>query len=155
MNDLINRRTLLLAAASSGFASAGARHAFARAELPTVAAYRNPGCGCCENWSNLLKAAGFKITMSDDPNLARRRQSLGIPESVAGCHLALIGRYMIEGHVPVEDIFRLLSEQPDAMGLAVPGMPSGSPGMETGGEVEKYSVLIFNADGTSKVYSQH
>jgi hypothetical protein len=115
----------------------------------------NPGCQCCGNWANLMEQAGFMITMSDDPDLAARRKALGVPELLTGCHLAQIGRYIIEGHVPVDDILRLLDEQPDAMGLAVPGMPAGSPGMETESNAEKYSVLLFEADGTSKIYSQH
>ena len=149
----MNRRSLMLAlVAGCAFRAGGVA---AEAGLPKVVAYRNPGCGCCEKWAGLLEKAGFAVTMTEDPDLAARRKSLGIPELVVGCHLAQIGRYTIEGHVPVEDILRVLDEQPEAMGLAVPGMPAGSPGMETEGEADRYSVLIFNRDGTSKVYSQH
>jgi hypothetical protein len=154
MRNSINRRTLLATIASGYFlGTAGA--SLADPELPDVAAFRNPGCSCCENWAKLMKDAGFKITMSDDPDLAGRRKSLGVPESLAGCHLAQVGRYLIEGHVPIDDVLRVLDEQPDAMGLAVPGMPVGSPGMEVDGETEIYAVLLFKPDGTSKVYSQH
>jgi hypothetical protein len=144
----------LLALSSAGCAlMAGV--ALSTPKLPDVMAFRNPGCGCCESWAKLMEKAGFKITMSDDPDLAGRRKGLGVPESFAGCHFAQLGSYIIEGHVPVDDILRLLDEQPNAMGLAVPGMPAGSPGMETGGEAERYSVLIFQPDGSSEVYSQH
>jgi hypothetical protein len=127
----------------------------AQTELPAVLAFRNPGCACCEKWATLLENAGFKVSMTDDSDLPARRKALGVPESLAGCHVAQIGRYIIEGHVPVEDILRVLDQKPDVLGLAVPGMPAGSPGMETDGEVDRYSVLVFREDGSSEVYSQH
>ncbi len=153
MRATIDRRHVLLALAS-GLAAADAQFVFAGTALPAVVAYRNPGCGCCENWAKLMKKAGFNITMLDDPDLQARRTALSIPPSLAGCHLTQINSYVIEGHVPIDDILKLLSERPAAKGLAVPGMPSGSPGME-GGEAEKYDVLIFSADGSSKIYSSH
>ena len=124
-------------------------------ELPVIRAFRNPGCGCCEKWAEHLKAAGFEVTMADDVDLAGRRRSLGVPDSLAGCHLAEAGPYIIEGHVPAQDIIQLLKEKPDALGLSVPGMPVGSPGMEADGESESYAVLLFSKDGSSKVYSRH
>ena len=123
--------------------------------LPPVTAYRNPGCGCCEQWSERMKQAGFAVTMSDDPALDDRRAALGIPAALAGCHIAMVGNYVIEGHVPPEDILSFLAAKPDARGLAVPGMPMGSPGMEMGGAADPYDVLIFTADGASKVYASH
>jgi hypothetical protein len=150
----MDRRSLVLALLSAGCALM-AGLAKAAPKLPDVVAFRNPGCACCENWAKLMEKAGFKVKMSDDADLPARRKGLGIPASLAGCHIAQIEKYIIEGHAPVGDILRLLNERPSAMGLAVPGMPAGSPGMETGGEAEKYSVLLFQADGSSKVYSQH
>ena len=117
--------------------------------------YRNPGCGCCEKWAENLTKAGFEITMTDDPALDARRARLGVPADIAGCHTAQVGDYIIEGHVPPEDILRLLAEKPEARGLAVPGMPMGSSGMETDGPAEAYDVLVFMADGTSKLYARH
>lgn len=125
------------------------------ASLPAIAAYRNPGCGCCEKWAELLKQAGFPVTMEDDPALDERRAKLGVPAELAGCHTAVMGEYIIEGHVPPEDILSFLESKPAARGLAVPGMPMESPGMETGGPAEKYDVMLFMADGTSKVYASH
>ena len=148
---MLSRRTVLIAISTMMIA----RPTYASRQLPNVLAYRNPGCGCCENWAKLMERAGFPIKMIDDPDLAARRGTLGVPEQLAGCHLAQIGRYVIDGHVPVEDILRLLNEQPSAMGLAVPGMPLGSPGMETTSEPEKYEVFIFYADGKHKVFSRH
>jgi hypothetical protein len=155
MNSGLNRRKVLLGAGAAAAFAATSQPGWSENELPEVNAFRNPGCGCCGNWAKLMEQAGFKITMTDDPDLAGRRKSLGVPEALGGCHFAQVGRYIIEGHVPVSDILRILDEQPDAMGLAVPGMPAGSPGMETEGQVEKYSVLIFKPDGSSEVYRQY
>ena len=125
------------------------------AGLPAVIAFRNPGCGCCEKWAENLTQAGFDITMTDDPALDARRAKLGVPADIAGCHTAQVGDYIIEGHVPPEDILRLLAEKPEARGLAVPGMPMGSSGMETDGPAEAYDVIVFMADGTSTIYARH
>jgi hypothetical protein len=129
------------------------RTTIAAAAFPEVVAFRNPGCGCCELWVEHLKQAGFHVSMSDDPDLPARRRTLGMPETLAGCHLAKIGPYVIDGHVPAQDIVRLLDECPDALGLAVPGMPMGSPGMEGG--AEPYTVLIVEKDGKSREFSRH
>ena len=149
---LSKRQALILLAAPLAFVFAQSR---AQAGLPSVQAYRNPGCGCCEKWSGLMKDAGFAITMEDDVNLADRKASLGVPADIAGCHTAIIGQYIIEGHVPPADVVRFLSEAPLALGLAVPGMPAESPGMENGGEPEKYDVLVFTGDGKSRIYASH
>lgn len=93
--------------------------------------------------------------MTDDPALDARRAKLGVPAELAGCHTAEIGGYIIEGHVPPDDILRFLAEKPAARGLAVPGMPMGSSGMETDGPADAYDVLVFMTDGTSKVYARH
>lgn len=127
----------------------------AAAALPSVSAFRNPGCECCEQWAQRMKQAGFAVTLTDDPELDRRRAGLGVPASIAGCHLATAGGYLLEGHVPPEDVLRLLREKPEARGLAVPGMPVGSPGMEGGGKGEPFDVLLFAADGTWKVFASH
>jgi hypothetical protein len=100
---------------------------------PEIKVYRDPGCGCCEKWAMGLQADGFIVSMTDDPELDNRRKKAGVPPELAGCHIAFLGDYVIEGHVPSEDIVRLIKEKPQALGLAVAGMPLGSPGMETGG----------------------
>jgi hypothetical protein len=125
------------------------------ASYPPIAAYRNPGCGCCEKWAAHLTENGFQVKMRDDPELDKRRTEAGVPAGLAGCHTAYIGDYIVEGHVPAEDIIRFLAEKPDARGLAVPGMPMESPGMETGGTAENYEVMLFKADGSSRVYASH
>jgi hypothetical protein len=125
------------------------------AVLPPVSAYRNPGCECCGKWAEQMKQAGFTITMEDDPNLEARRTQLGVPSDLAGCHTALMGEYVLEGHVPPTDILRFIEAESKARGLAVRGMPSGSPGMDTNGAAEKFDTMIFYKDGTSSVYAGH
>ena len=151
-STLSKRQALILLAAPLAFVFAPPG---AQAGLPSVKAYRNPGCGCCEKWSILMKDAGFAITMEDDANLAQRKTSLGVPTDIAGCHTAIIGQYIIEGHVPPADVIKFLNEKPDALGLAVPGMPAESPGMEAGGTADKYDVLLFTKDGKSSIYASH
>jgi hypothetical protein len=152
-NPIPSRRQALILLAAPFATVLGSRKALAG--LPNVKAYRNPGCGCCEKWSGLMKDAGFAITMEDDPNLADRKASLGVPAKIAGCHTAIIGPYIIEGHVPPADIIKFLSENPKALGLAVPGMPAESPGMETGGTPEKFDVMAFSKDGSWVTYANH
>ena len=125
------------------------------AALADVAVYRNPGCGCCEVWAERMKAAGFAVTITDDAELAQRRAKLGIPADLAGCHLSLIGDQVFEGHVPPADIIAFLAAKTDALGLAVPGMPMGSPGMETGGQAEAYDVMMIGRDGSRSVFARH
>jgi hypothetical protein len=125
------------------------------ASFPAIRAYRNPGCRCCEKWAEQMKQAGFTITMEDDPALDARRVKLGVPADLAGCHTALMGDYVIEGHVPPEDILKFVAANMAVMGLAVPGMPMGSPGMETAADAAKFDTLIFSADGTRSVYASH
>jgi hypothetical protein len=146
------RRAVLHLGVAVGIASQARPILPATTTLPTVIAYRNPGCGCCEMCARHLRRAGFEVTMNDDPHLAARQTDLGVPEVLRGCHTATVGRYVIEGHVPAPDILRLLKNQPNAKGLAVPGMPASSPGMETLGVVEKYDVLLFRADGSSQIF---
>lgn len=125
------------------------------ANLPTIVAYRNPGCGCCEKWAEQLKAAGFEVDMQDDPDLSARRTAAGVPDDLAGCHTSLMGEYVIEGHVPLAEIEKLISEKPAIRGIAVSGMPTGSPGMEMGERRDAYEVVAFAADGTRGVFAKY
>ena len=126
------------------------------ASLPTVAVYRNPGCSCCEAWVKRMVASGFKVSVEDDPNLDRRRASLNIPVELASCHIALADGYAFEGHVPPADIVKFLGERPSgAIGLGVPGMPMGSPGMGPEGSGGPYEVLLITANAAPTLYAQH
>lgn len=115
-------------------------------------------CGCCQAWVDYIKAAGHKVETSnmDMGSLTQHKMKLGITPQYASCHTATVDGYVIEGHVPVEDIIRLLEEKPDAVGLSAPGMPAGSPGMEMGGTYrEAYDVVLVMKDGTSKVWTSY
>jgi hypothetical protein len=149
-----DRRRLLRLGAVFATASFAPRLSDAAAP-PAIKAFRNPGCGCCEKWAMGLQADGFIVTLTDDPDLEKRRADAGVPPQLAGCHTAFLENYVIEGHVPSEDIVRLLKERPDARGLAVAGMPLGAPGMETNGQKDSYDVMLFTTDGKSTVYASH
>ena len=135
---------------TSLFAACGS----AQAETHMVV-YKTSTCGCCGNWVEHLRANGFDVEVHDVNDIVTEGRRLGVPDNLRSCHTGSIGGYAIEGHVPAADIKRLLAEKPQAKGLAVPGMPVGSPGMENGSYVERYSVLLFSTDGTNKVYSTY
>ncbi|MGS1120395.1 DUF411 domain-containing protein [Rhodanobacter sp. UC4436_H3] len=116
--------------------------------------YRDPSCGCCGAWISYLRTQGYAVTVHEDQAMTAVKTRLGVPADATSCHTALIGGYVIEGHVPVEDIRRLLAEHPDARGLAAPGMPIGSPGMEMGAP-EHYDVVLIGRDGSSRVFASH
>lgn len=138
----LSRRFVLgLAVSGAGLLVSGAR----AEALPHMVVHRNPTCGCCHKWVEHLVANGFTVTVNDVPTMRIVKAKLGVPPDLASCHTAEIGGYVVEGHVPAGAIKRLISEKPEARGLAVPGMPAGSPGME-GGEPETYDVVLFGAE---------
>ena len=120
--------------------------AAALAQDQIVTVRKDPSCGCCTGWVEHLQKAGFTTKVIETQSLYRVRRRLGVPEELAGCHTAELAGYIIEGHVPAEAIWRLLQEKPSATGIAVPGMPVGSPGME-GGAPERYDVILFGPAG--------
>jgi hypothetical protein len=121
-----------------------------------VIVFKNESCGCCKLWVRHLRDAGFAVEVHDIDNLGPTKQRVGVPVPMGACHTAEIGRYFVEGHVPAEDIKRLLREGPDAKGLTVPGMPVGSPGMEVpSGQSQPYDVYLVSKDGTTSVYAHH
>lgn len=129
---------------------------FAKSEQPVIEVYKSETCGCCTQWVDHLRASGFKVKVQNVQNTAPYRTKMGVPPSLGSCHTGTIGGYALEGHVPAADIKRLLAEKPKAKGLAVPGMPMGSPGMEVAGEpADAYDVLLFQADGKSTVYRHY
>lgn len=116
--------------------------------------YRDPSCGCCHAWVSYLRDHGFQVSVRESEPMPAVKARLGAPVALASCHTARIGRYVIEGHVPVQDVRRLLAERPDAWGLAAPGMPIGSPGMEMG-PAQPYDVRLIDSDGSSRVFAHH
>ena len=122
---------------------------------PEVTVYKDPSCGCCHLWVKHLEANGFQVKVHEVDNMDQYKKTHGVPSSVKSCHTATVDGYTIEGHVPAEEIQRLLKERPKAKGLAVPGMPVGSPGMEAGTTRQAYAVLLFDAEGKTSVYRQY
>ena len=124
------------------------------AEASDVHVYKSPSCGCCGAWVDHLRANGFTVIVEDTEDLDPVKQRFGVPGPLQSCHTATIEGYAIEGHVPAPDIRRLLIERPEAAGVAVPGMPTGSPGMEQDGRREPYATILFGPDGQS-IYARH
>ena len=118
-----------------------------------VVVYKSPTCGCCGKWIEHMEKAGFKVDVENRQNLSAIKAELGVPRRMQSCHTAMVGGYLVEGHVPPDLVQRMLDEKPDIKGLAVPGMPMGSPGME-GPRKDEYDVLAIGADGRTKVYAQ-
>jgi hypothetical protein len=129
----------------------------AYAANPTIEVWKSKTCECCGNWVKHLEANGFdvKVHTGDNSLLDRVRKDAGIPDKLAACHTVKIDGYFIEGHVPGDDIKRLINEKPNAIGLTVPGMPVGAPGMEQGSRFDKYDVLLLRKDNTTEVFASH
>ena len=123
-------------------------------ELPAMTIWKSPWCGCCGKWVEHMRAAGFEVQVNEVEDLSVVKRMAAVPNDLESCHTARVGGYTVEGHVPAADIIRLLDEQPDAHGLVVPDMPSGSPGMENG-ERDPYDVLLLRRDGETEVFSSH
>jgi len=120
----------------------------------TVTVYKSPTCGCCSAWVDHLRASGFQVVAIDTDDVDAVKRQHGVRADHASCHTALVGGYVLEGHVPAADVRRLLAERPAVTGLAVPGMPQGSPGMETGMK-DPYDVVAFTRDGATSVFARH
>ena len=121
-----------------------------------IQVYKAPTCGCCGDWIDHLREHGFEVEVIDQPNMFAVKSELGLPREMASCHTARIAGYLIEGHVPASDIQRLLEERPSVAGLAVPGMPVGSPGMEIEGQpADAYDVVAFEASGETSVWASY
>ena len=129
----------------------------AAAPKPTaITVYKDPSCGCCKNWVEHLRANGFSPEVHDRSDMDALKDSLGVPSALRSCHTAVVGTYVIEGHVPAADVKRLIATKPaKTLGVAVPGMPAGSPGMEVGSRVDRYDVVAFAAGGTTRVFARH
>ena len=156
----MQRRQLIKAMAALAGGSFINSPLLAQGKIP-VDVWKDPDCGCCKDWVAHLEANGFEVRVHDSGNTAARTR-LGIPAKLGSCHTAKVGaqgkRYALEGHVPARDIHRLLKERPQAVGLAVPGMPVGSPGMDGpiyGGRKDPYDVLLVTQGGGSRVYQSY
>jgi hypothetical protein len=120
-----------------------------------ITVFRSPTCGCCGLWIEHMEAAGFTVKDNLTEDMTAIKKQYGLPANLASCHTTIADGYVIEGHIPAEDVQRLLAEKPDIAGIAVPGMPIGSPGMESGDYVEPYTVFSFQEDGATDVFAEH
>lgn len=128
--------------------------AFQSDGAPILVVYKNPSCGCCASWIDHMEEAGFTVEVRDTEDMNAVKQQQGVNASFASCHTAIIDGYVVEGHVPAADVTRMLAERPAILGLAVPGMPVGSPGMEQGSpeNYDAYDVMTFDGTGATSVY---
>jgi hypothetical protein len=159
MNDSMSRRAMLaslMKAGAIGCGLAAVLPAMARADAASITVYKDPSCGCCTKWVEHLQAAGLRPAVHDRSDMDALKDSLGVPAALRSCHTAVAGKYVIEGHVPAGDVKRLLSNAPKGvLGLAVPDMPAGAPGMEMSGRRDRYDVIAFSANGKTSVFARH
>lgn len=125
------------------------------AHAASMTVIKSPTCGCCVKWIEHVRAHGFDVKSVDVADIMVAKKKAGVPDKLASCHTAIVGGYVVEGHVPAADIKRLLAQKPKAKGIAVAGMPMGSPGMEHGNHREPYNVILFKADGSTSIFSRH
>ena len=147
----LSRRAILAGMAASAMPS------IASAKSPTIQVWKTPTCGCCGAWVEHLRGAGFEVVATDveQDALDQIKDRLNVPPSLRSCHTALIGEYVVEGHVPAADIELLMNFEPEIVGIAVPGMPIGSPGMEMGDETEPYATYAFDETGPTAIFARH
>lgn len=131
----------------------GQRRLFAGPAVPVITVYKDPGCECCAKWVKHVAANGFVVSVHDVSNMDEIKHTMNVPAALQSCHTAVVGRYVIEGHVPADLIKKLLAEQAPVLGLSVPGMVTGSPGME-GGRAEHYNVVAFERSGKTRIYAK-
>ena len=147
---------LLLSGAAAGFAATPNTSPVETTDLPLVTVHKSPYCGCCKLWVDHMRAEGFEVKVVEVEDLGPVKARVGIPPAKGSCHTAEVDGYFVEGHVPAEDVKRLLAERPKARGLTVPGMPAGSPGMETpDGRVQPYTVELITPDGKAEPFARH
>ena len=126
-----------------------------RPQLPVVEVFKSPDCGCCANWVKHLEANGFKTKVTNTEAIDEVKTRMNVPKKVHSCHTAVVDGYVLEGHVPAADVKRMLKDRPAVVGLAVPGMPMGSPGMEVGSTVQRYDVVTFDKQGATRVFASY
>jgi hypothetical protein len=152
---MIDRRSVLLMTASLCILAAAGVQA-APAKKLAIKVYKDPSCGCCTAWADKLTAAGFDVSVEARDDMDALKTQLGVPDDLTSCHTGVVAGYAIEGHVPPADIKRLVAAKSKGKGLAVPGMPINSPGMEVPGEAdEAYTVWLFQKDGTRTAFARH
>ncbi|HEY6362148.1 MAG TPA: DUF411 domain-containing protein [Vicinamibacterales bacterium] len=139
----------------AGMVSLGGLVAAQRSTMPTVEVFKSPTCGCCALWVKHLQANGFTTKVIDVEDMTEVKAKYGVPGRLQSCHTGVVNGYVLEGHVPASDVQRLIKERPQVAGVAVPGMPIGSPGMEQGSLVQPYNVLTFDKQGQTSVFASY
>ena len=152
---MMRRQVLVRSAGALAMSFLSGVPAPAATPLPPVEVFKNPSCGCCGAWVDHLKQAGFQVKVTEVSDTAVVRKQHGLAEKFGSCHTAIVAGYVIEGHVPAKEIKRLLVSRITALGLAVPGMPVGSPGMESGGHQDAYQVLLIDKQGRDRVFASY
>ena len=147
---MISRRSFLISAAAL---VATRRELFAEVPPSVITVYKDPNCGCCSKWIEHMSKSGFVVTARDVTSMDEIKKTMRVPAELQSCHTSVVDKYVIEGHVPADLVKKFLAEKSTALGLAVGGMPMGSPGME-GPRADKYDVMVFDRDGKSRVYAQ-
>jgi hypothetical protein len=151
-NHLTRRAFLTRATVLAGGSAIVTRALAALPPATRVTVYKDPSCGCCSAWNDAMRKAGFQIDVRDTPNISGVKASLGVPDALASCHTGVVGGYLFEGHVPPDLVQKVLRDRPALVGLFVPGMPSGSPGME-GPSPERYDIIALGRDRRQTVYA--
>jgi hypothetical protein len=153
--EMLSRRGFVAAAAGLLVMSVRGRWLTAQPATP-ITIYKSKSCGCCAKWVDHVSSSGFETTVHDHEEMEQLKNEVGVPAGVRSCHTAIVGAYLIEGHVPASDIRRLLTERPKVAGLTVPGMPGGTPGMaEPGTKIGDFEVLAFQSDGSTRRFASH
>jgi hypothetical protein len=148
-------RNIIIAVCASVLTAGAVSYGQQKPKPVPMSVYKSPSCGCCQKWVDYMRSHGFDPKVQDVENIGAVKLKLGVREEFASCHTAEIGGYVVEGHVPVETVQRLLKERPKIAGIAVPNMPAGSPGMEVpGGRKDAYNILAFTSDGKTTVYDK-
>lgn len=155
MNSRVVFRLVGLAVLASLASASAPPRAVAHAGAAEITVFKDANCGCCKDWVEHLRKHAFAVVAKDTSDLSGIKRTARVPERLHSCHTAFVNGYVVEGHVPAADIQRLLKEKPKVAGIAVPGMPAGSPGMEVGGRKDAYDVIAFNRDGSTQVFAKH
>ena len=145
---------MILGAGTAAVAVPRFAHAMIGAAPIPMTVYKSPSCGCCKSWVTHMQGAGFTVKIIDMDDLTAVKRNAGVPQKLQSCHTALVGAYVVEGHVPADLVKKMLNQKPQITGLAVPGMVTGSPGMEMGDSKDPYDVIAFDRAGKTSVFAK-